>query len=176
MSAEPGYSHPRRLADLVAVAARWLLAVVFIYTGVTKLLQPEEFLKIVRLYGMSEQPLLLNSVAALLPWFEVICGGLLLAGVAVRGTAMLLVAMLVPFTTVILLRALDIHETGGLPFCAIQFDCGCGPGVVPICRKLAENAALTFLSGWLVFSRRECLCLWHTVIVWPAPRSGLAAE
>ena len=35
-------------------------------------------------------PVLLNSIAAALPWFEVVCGGLLLAGVAVRGSALIL--------------------------------------------------------------------------------------
>lgn len=172
MRDDSGSTRARPAADLIVVAARWLLAAVFIYTGVTKALEPEEFLKLVRQYGVSGPPPLLNSVAAALPWFEIICGLLLLAGVAVRGTALLLVAMLVPFTILILRRALEIHGAGGLPFCAIQFDCGCGTGVVPICRKLVENVALTFLSGWLVFSRSGRLCLRHTVIAWAAPRRG----
>ena len=75
----------------------------------------------------------------------------------------MLVAMLVPFTVLLLLRALAMREAGGLPFCAIKFDCGCGAGEVLICRKLAENILLTAVSGGLIFWRRNGLCLRHSV-------------
>ena len=69
--------------------------------------------------------------------------------------------MLVPFTVVVLLRALAMHEAGGAPFCAIKFDCGCGTGEVLICRKLAENLLLTALSVSLIFRRTNRLALRH---------------
>ena len=50
----------------------------------------------------------MNSIGAALPWFEVFCGLLLLFGVAVRGAALMLMAMLVPFTLIVLKRALAI--------------------------------------------------------------------
>ena len=156
---------PPRAADLLAAFARWLLAAVFIYFGATKALHPEEFLKLVRQYGMAGHPLLLNAAAAALPWFEVFCGLLLLAGVAVRGTAALLFAMLVPFTVLILLRARELHAAGGLPFCAIAFDCGCGGGEVFVCRKMAENATLTLLAAWLVVHPRLRFCLRPAILV-----------
>src|SRR4030095_105466 len=83
--------------------------------------------------------------------------------VAVRGAAVMLVAMLVPFTVVVLRRALEIHGAGGLPFCAIKFDCGCGAGEVFICKKLTENALLTVLSTALIFWRSHRLCLRHAL-------------
>ena len=77
--------------------------------GLNKALpHPEYFLKLVRQYDMVTSPLLLNSIGAALPWFEVFCGLLLLFGVAVRGSALMLVAMLVPFTLIVLKRALAI--------------------------------------------------------------------
>ena len=168
MSADPITTAPLRATDLLAAAARWLLAAVFLYLGATKALHPEEFLKLVRQYGLSGQPLVLNFVAATLPWFEVFCGLMLLAGVAVRGTALLVLVMLVPFTLLILLRAQALGAAGSLPFCAIAFDCGCGTGEVNVCRKLAENTVLAGLAAWLALSRRQQLCLRFSLIARPA--------
>jgi uncharacterized membrane protein YphA (DoxX/SURF4 family) len=145
--------------DVSALVVRWSLGTLFLYMGLTKALHPVEFLKLVRQYEMTQNPLFLNSVAAALPWFEVFCGLLLLAGLAVRGSALMLVLMLVPFTLLVLKRALAVHAAQAIPFCTIKFDCGCGTGEVYICRKLAENCLLIVLSGWLLagWGRRFCL-------------------
>jgi uncharacterized membrane protein YphA (DoxX/SURF4 family) len=147
-----------RVADGLAVLARWLIGGLFLYMGLSKALQPVEFLKLVREYDVIHAPLLLNSVAALLPWFEVFCGVLLLLGVALRGAALVSVAMLVPFTVLVWLRTLEMSHASGLPLCALKFDCGCGGGEIWICRKLAENALLTLLSAWLAWSPNYRLC------------------
>jgi uncharacterized membrane protein YphA (DoxX/SURF4 family) len=146
--------------DAMAVLARWWLGCVFIYMGLHKAVpHPEYFLKLVRQYDMVTSPFLLNCIGAALPWFEVYCGALLLAGVAVRGSALNLVAMLVPFTLIVLKRALAIAATSGMPFCAVKFDCGCGAGEVFICHKLVENTVLLLLSAWLLTGRGRQLCL-----------------
>lgn len=142
-----------KLANATALLARWLLGGLFLYLGLQKALMPVEFLKLIREYDLVQTPWLLNSIAGFLPWFEVLCGLLLLAGVAVRGTALWLVAMLVPFTLAILRRALEVQSAEAIAFCAVKFDCGCGAGEVLICRKLAENAVLTALAVWLVVTR-----------------------
>jgi uncharacterized membrane protein YphA (DoxX/SURF4 family) len=146
-----------RAADIAGVIARFLLGAILIYMGLNKALHPVEFLKLVRQYEVLHQSLLLNLVAATLPWFEIFCGLLLAFGIAVRGTAVVVALMLVPFTVLILLRALALHETSGLPLCAIKFDCGCGGGEVFVCRKFAENAGLLCLTAWLIFQRRNRL-------------------
>ena len=146
-------------ADAFCLMTRWLLAGVFLYMGLTKALHPVDFLKLVRQYDFLSQPLALNLVASALPWFEVFCGLLLLLGIAVRGTSVMLVVMLIPFTVLIFLRAKAMQHTGGLPFCAIKFDCGCGAGEVLICRKLAENFGLIALSIVLIFRQRTRLGL-----------------
>lgn len=149
--------------DVVAVAVRWFLGGVFIFMGLSKALAPVEFLKLVRQYGIFENHLALNFIASTLPWFEIFCGVLLVLGLAVRGAALMLIAMLVPFTIVVWQRALGIQEAKGLPFCAIKFDCGCGAGEVFICRKLAENFILTGLSVGLLFWRKHRWALWPRV-------------
>lgn len=151
-------------ADVFALAGRWLLGGFFLYMGLSKAADPVEFLKLVRQYDLFHTPLVLNSVAALLPWFEVFCGALLMAGVAVRGTALVVAAMLVPFTLAILNRALELQTAQGIAFCAVKFDCGCGAGVVNACRKLVENSLWTVLALWLAFSRHgRRWCLRHSL-------------
>ncbi|HOX56855.1 MAG TPA: DoxX family protein [Candidatus Paceibacterota bacterium] len=137
--------------NAAAVIARWWLGILFIFMGLNKAFpHPEAFLKLVRQYDMVANPFLLNAIGAALPWFEVYCGALLLLGVAVRGAALNVVAMLVPFTLIVLKRALAIAATTGIPFCAVKFDCGCGAGEVFICHKLVENTVLLLLSVWLL--------------------------
>lgn len=155
---QPSPARPASI-DLAAALARWLIGALFVYMGLNKALHPIEFLKLVRQYDILHHHLLLNLVASSLPWFEIFCGLLLLLGVAVRGASVMLVAMLIPFTVVVFLRALAMQKSGGLPFCAIKFDCGCGSGEVLICRKLAENFLLTAVSVTLVFWRSHKLGL-----------------
>ena len=135
--------------EVVAVLARWVLGGVFIYMGFAKVVHPEDFLKLVREYEVVRNPYVLNVIAATLPWFEIFCGVLLLAGVAVRGTALVAAGLLLPFSLMVLKRALDI-AAGGSHFCDIRFDCGCGNGEVLICYKLIENSALFFVALWLM--------------------------
>jgi uncharacterized membrane protein YphA (DoxX/SURF4 family) len=156
--------------DAAAVLARWWLGCVFIYMGLHKALpHPEYFLKLVRQYDMVTDPLFLNSIGAALPWFEVYCGLLLVCGVAVRGSALMLAAMLVPFTLIVLKRALVIAAVSGKAFCAVKFDCGCGAGEVFICHKLVENTVLLLLSVWLLTGRGRQLCLRFSLFRAPAP-------
>ena len=146
--------------DATVVIGRWWLGCVFIYMGLNKALpQPENFLRLLRQYDMVTTPWLLNAIGAALPWFEVFCGLLLLVGVAVRGAVLNILVMLVPFTFIVLKRALALAATTGKPFCAVKFDCGCGAGEVFICHKLVENAVLFLLAVWLLTGRGRQLSL-----------------
>jgi uncharacterized membrane protein YphA (DoxX/SURF4 family) len=157
-------SWSRTAADTFAVLARWLLGAVFLYMGLNKALHPVEFLKLVRQYDLVQSSLLLNSIAGALPWFEIFCGLLLLAGVAVRGTVLMLILMLVPFTVIVFRRALAIQSALAIPFCAVKFDCGCGTGEVFICRKLVENFLFIVFSGWLLGGYGRKLCVRHSLM------------
>ena len=148
--------------EVAGLLARWWLGCVFIFMGLNKALpNPEYFLNLVRAYHMVDTPWLLNSIGAALPWFEAYCGLLLLFGVAVRGSALMLIAMLVPFTAIVFRRALEIAaaDPEHKGFCAVKFDCGCGMGEVFICHKLVENTVLLLLSAWLLTGAGRQLCL-----------------
>ena len=155
---------PGRCAGAGAAAgllARWALGVLFVSMGLHKALHPAEFLKLVRQYEVVANPYALTLIAASLPWFEVFCGVLLALGVAVRGTALMSLMMLIPFTALVFQRAWGLHLTTGQPFCAIRFDCGCGNGEVLICHKLLENSLLILISAALVALRGHRWCLWE---------------
>jgi uncharacterized membrane protein YphA (DoxX/SURF4 family) len=161
-------SRSRVAVNIASVLARWLLGAVFLYMGLSKALDPVDFLKLLRQYDLTQSSLLLNSLAAILPWFEVFCGLLLLLGVAVRGTALTLMAMLVPFTGLVLHRALLLQAALAIPFCAVKFDCGCGSGTEFICRKLSENLLLFALSAGLLAGRGRQFSLRFSLIKPPA--------
>jgi uncharacterized membrane protein YphA (DoxX/SURF4 family) len=146
--------------NAAGLLARWILGALFVYMGLNKAVDPVEFLKLVRQYDLTSNHLLLNSIAATLPWFEIFCGALLILGIGVRGAALLLVAMLVPFTIVVAHRAMEISDALKIAYCAVKFDCGCGTGEVLICRKLVENFAMILLSLWLAIKPRG---LWLSV-------------
>ena len=141
--------------SIIRWLARLALGICCVHLGLNKALNPTDFLKAVHQYGWVDQTQHLTWIAALLPWFEVFCGLLLVAGVWVRGTAFAAFGMLVFFSGIILHRALRIHETTGIDFFEIRFDCGCGNGAVFVGLKLVENAVLTGLSLVLVLSRKR---------------------
>jgi len=86
----PLWSALRRLKGV----CRWVLAVVFLMAGVTKVTDLHGFADEVTLHSGLPYAAGLG-VAAVLPWLELICGACLLAGYAVREAALLLVILLV---------------------------------------------------------------------------------
>ncbi len=151
---------PNAAADVIALVARLILGVCFVYMGISKALlhDPQDFLKQVHEYGVVSNPFILNSIGSALPWFEIFSGLLLLLGIGVRGTALVVAAMLVPFTLLVLRRGLAIADLQHLAICAVKFNCGCGSGDVFLCTKLLENSALIALALWLVWRPVGTFC------------------
>lgn len=145
----------------VTMLIRLALGAYFIYSGFEKVGDPFAFLKNIRLYEMmpEEPPYFLNTVAAVLPWLEVVCGAALVIGIGIRGASANLLVMLLVFTPAILFRALDIRAEMGTPFFDIAFDCGCGSGVVVIWRKLCFNGTLIVGALLVLFAQSRKFCL-----------------
>src|SRR5438270_9477197 len=122
--APPGTAAPLQTklsaASIAVLLGRLILGGVFIYMGLNKVLHPVEFLKLIKQYEIVSGPPWLNLIAAMLPWFEIFCGLLLVLGIAVRGASLNLLLMLIPFTIMIALRALEISKTGGTAFTNIK--------------------------------------------------------
>jgi len=157
--------------DTACVLGRWLLGGLFIQMGLEKALHPADFLKLLEQYQMVHSSLALNAITIALPWFEVFCGLLLLAGVAVRGTALLLAGLLAVFTAVVLRRALGLQAERAIAFCAVKFDCGCGGGPEFICAKLRENVGMFVLAAGLLAGRGRAFCALYAWRARRAPRT-----
>lgn len=147
------------IAQVALVLARLFLGAAFVYLGAVKALDPVAFLKQVHAYELLPLPWMLNATAALLPWLEMLCGLFLILGVALRGTALMTLVLLVAFTGAILHRGLDLAEESDTRLCVIKFDCGCGTGEVFVCNKLAENSVLILLAALPLACPRQRLRL-----------------
>jgi putative oxidoreductase len=161
MSEQPGLLSRVDQTGVPLLLCRLALGGLFIWMGLVKARAPGDFLKLIYQYHMIPDSAwwLLNLTAATLPWVETCCGVLLVLGVALRGTALTLMAMLAVFTPAVLIRALGIYHAKAIAFCAIKFDCGCGAGEVYICSKLAENTALFLAAVLILISRSRRFCL-----------------
>ncbi len=137
------------------LAARLIVGGVFLWLAFSKLADPILFLKNVREYHLLPEspPIFINLTAVALPWVEIVCGVLLVIGLWIRPAALIALGMLLAFTPAIFARAVGVYNAGGIAFCAIEFDCGCGTGAINICKKLGENSSLILLSLVAVLSQ-----------------------
>jgi putative oxidoreductase len=124
----------------IAGFARILLGGLFVYSGVTKLMQPLEFARNIAAYELL--PFFANVFfAATLPYVEVLCGLLLVIGWKARPAAAMVVGMMVAF-----ILALTSAMARGL-----VIDCGCFQvGVTadppPLWTALIRDLGLLMLS------------------------------
>lgn len=102
------------LGRWLALAFRLYLGGVFVYASVYKIGYAAEFAETVASYQIVPA-LAVNAVALVLPWLELICGVLLVAGVRVRTVSAMLGVLLVVFCVAVTMNLLI--ET--------PIDCGC---------------------------------------------------
>ena len=135
----------------VTLILRWIVALVFIYAGVGKILNPTGFAESIDNYRMLPY-FLVTIMAAILPWLEVLCGLLLIFGKWLKGASLIVIAMNAVFIVAItsaLLRGLDIN-------------CGCfslaaDSAKVGIMRLLEDVGLL--IAGVIIYRRElwiEC--------------------
>lgn len=98
----------------VLLVSRSVLAIVFIFASLDKLVMPEAFASSIQGYALLPLPIV-NLVALIIPWVELLCGLHLITGVRIRSSAALLVLLLGVFT---------IAMASAL-FRGLTIDCGC---------------------------------------------------
>lgn len=159
MDATGGPTPAGARGGVVTLLLRLAVGGMFVYLGAQKVLvkDPTAFLKALLEYQMfpADMPVLMNTVAATMPWMEILLGAMLVLGIATRGTALAVFLLLAGFSAAIYLRAQGIAAADQKTFCEVAFDCGCGNGVVNVCRKLPENGALILASLIVLFSPSE---------------------
>jgi putative oxidoreductase len=130
----------------VLLVLRLVLAAVFIYAAVQKIGKPLLFADEIHAYGVVEYGPPIYIMAIVLPWLELLCGLSLLSGFALRGSALMLLALNALFFAVIAFRSASIVQAG-TSFLDVYFDCGCGFGPTYAWKKLIENAASVAAAG-----------------------------
>lgn len=141
------------LHPLVVRGCRLIVAAVLIFAALQKIWMPLEFARLIKEYRLLPDQLL-NLVAVILPWLEMVCGLSLLSGLWLRGAALLLSGLNAIFVFAISYRAWLIMSSTGVAFFDLAYDCGCGFGVVSIPTKILENILLVGAGLIILFSRR----------------------
>ena len=134
---------------------RWLLALLLLWAAVSKLANPMEFLGAIYAYQLPLPRPLLQTVAVVLPWVELLCGLLLLAGVWTEAALAVVTGLLAVF----------VLATGQAWLRGLDISCGCFnlkifglheslPGLVKFLESVGfafvRNLALAALAGFLL--------------------------
>ena len=96
--------------DRVYTIFQWLVAAIFIFAGITKVLNPENFAKDIDNYRMLPY-LLVTMMAIILPWLEILCGIFLIIRKWEKGAALTLLVLTLMFLIAMssaIFRGLDI--------------------------------------------------------------------
>lgn len=96
------------------VVLRFMLAVVFIYASIDKILHPADFAAIVKDYKVLPD-ILINLTAIILPWLELVLGVLLVLGRWQEGTLLLVNLLLIAFWATLVFNY----------FRGVDVGCGC---------------------------------------------------
>jgi uncharacterized membrane protein YphA (DoxX/SURF4 family) len=142
------------LHPLVVWVCRLVVAAVLIFAAVQKIWMPLEFARLIREYHLLPDQVL-NLVAVVLPWLEIVCGLCFLSGLWLMGTAVLLSSLNIIFVIAIAYRAWLIMSSTGVGFFDLSYDCGCGFGVVYIPTKILENLLLVGVGLIILFAQRK---------------------
>ena len=110
-------SRAARIRDVAGLLARLVLAGVFLVSGGIKAWDARETIVAVRAYQLLPESLV-GTVAAILPWFELALGVLLLVGLATRLAAILAGVVMVTFIAAVASAAVR----------GLSIDCGCFGG------------------------------------------------
>ncbi len=144
-----------RALDAVGTVARLGLAAVWLISGVSKALDPDQTYVAVRAYDVLPTAGV-EVVAALLPWVEIAFGVLLLVGVGTRVVAVGSLALLVVF-----MAGVTQAWARGL-----SIDCGCfggggavAPGETAYVQELLRDTGFALLACWLIARPRTIASL-----------------
>jgi uncharacterized membrane protein YphA (DoxX/SURF4 family) len=141
--------------DVIGTVARLGLAAVWLVSGVLKAADANQTYVAVRAYDVLPTGLV-DVVAAVLPWFELGLGVLLLLGVATRLVAVLSVGLLLLF----------IAGVAQAWIRGLSIDCGCfgGGGAVAAdktayVQELLRDTGFILLAVWLIVRPRTLFAL-----------------
>ncbi|KAA3633857.1 MAG: DoxX family membrane protein [Calditrichaeota bacterium] len=134
--------------DILTLIIRLLVGSIFIYASYYKIIEPVSFAKSIWYYHLVPGSLI-NLVALILPWLELICGLALIFGIQYRGAVLWMNVM-----TIIFMIALTTAVVRG-----ISIDCGCFKAAQATessaMDALIRDVGLLILTLQLLFSRSK---------------------
>jgi uncharacterized membrane protein YphA (DoxX/SURF4 family) len=135
-----------RVRDVIGTVVRLGLAAVLLVSGVLKALDPDTTYVAVRAYDVLPKAGV-ALVAGVLPWFEIVLGLLLLAGIATRRVAVVSAGLLLLFVA----GVAQAWARG------LSIDCGCfggGGAVAPedtsYGLEILRDTGFLLMAGWLI--------------------------
>ncbi len=156
--------------DVVGTIARLGLAAVWLISGGLKAADPDQTYLAVRAYDVLPNAAV-DLVAAVLPWFELALGVLLVLGVATRLVAVLSAGLLLLFVA----GVVQAWARG------LSIDCGCfggggqvAPDATSYGLEIARDVGFLALAGWLAVRPRTYLAIDGWLASWD--NSRLAKE
>lgn len=128
-------------SEILKIIARIMLALVFLFFGLEKIVAPEKFAKELLNYGFFPYKLV-NIMALILPWVEVLTGMALVVGVKIRSMAVLSGLMMLAF----------IASVGAAMALGLDISCGCSSSHAKNVgwEKIIENLCYLVLAVYLV--------------------------
>jgi uncharacterized membrane protein YphA (DoxX/SURF4 family) len=135
---------------IVSMALRLVLGVVFMWAGITKIANPDGFIRslmVYQLFPAQWSGLAVGMIAGLLPWCEILLGIACMVGYKLRTTATALAGLLVVFMIILgvtLWRGIDIA-------------CGCfgSQNEVISAWHFVRNSALMASAIYLAWSNQQ---------------------
>ncbi len=133
---------------------RWLFGMTFIYASYYKIIDPAHFAKIIYGYYLFPE-FLINLIAIILPYLELLCGIALILGIYPRSGIIVLQSMLLSFIIALSINLIRGHN----------FECGCfsfgEPGYGYSALQLLVRDVIYFGSGlqMLFFAKYRKCCI-----------------
>ena len=103
------FRHSIKTNSWIELAARWILGLTFIYASFHKIISPADFAKIVYGYALFPEALI-NLIAIMIPFLELIAGLALIIGFYPRSAAIIINGLLVAFIVVLSINLVRGHE------------------------------------------------------------------
>jgi len=100
--------------DYLELVVRVAVGVIFIYASIDKIITPAQFARVVYNYHLAPAELV-NLVAVIMPWVELICGISLILGIYKEGSLLILGFLLLVFAVSIGINL----------FRGVDLECGC---------------------------------------------------
>jgi uncharacterized membrane protein YphA (DoxX/SURF4 family) len=129
------------LGSGILLGSRLVVGAVLIYAGTSKLQHPISFLESVYKFELFSAGIG-QAVAVVVPWLEIVCGAVLLAGTLLREAFLVALGLTVAFV------AVQVHAIRN----DLHVDCGCfgrgeGSATVIGAGTLIRTSGLMFMSG-----------------------------